>query len=302
MSEREWIHKYIRPLVQAEGADALRDDVAILSAGADDIVTMDTLVEGRHFLTTDPLNTVGQKLIRVNVSDIYSKGAAPREALLSVAWPDGRSEADFAALMAGIAEDLKTYSVSLIGGDTVTTQGPLVLSLTLTGKCLGDAPVRRMGRCSAGATLWVSGPIGFGAVGLREALANGDAMKIESYRVPPISNLNHAKAVAQFGQAAMDVSDGLLLDSLTLAEMNGRGVAIELDKIWLVEPTDDLNHILTQVTGGDDYQILMVAKTGVERPGAGFMPIGTLTDEPGLHVTWKGEPVNLPETLGFEHR
>lgn len=302
MTERDWIHKYIRPLTRRfDGADDLRDDVAILQTGDSTIVTMDTLVEGRHFLSDDPLDTVGQKLVRVNVSDIYAKGAAPQEALLSIAWPEGRSEAEFAKLISGFAKDAVAFGVSLIGGDTVSTSGPLVLSLTLTGKCFGDAPVRRLAHCPAGATLWVSGPIGFGAVGLREALAKGDQNKIDGYRVPPMSNLSHAKAVAEHGRAAMDVSDGLLLDALTLAGMNGRGVHIELERLWLVEPTEDIEHILAQATGGDDYQILMVAKPGVDRPGAGFMPIGELSAKPGLSLSFKGDPVNPPETLGFDH-
>ena len=86
MQESDWIQRYIVPLVTASGADALRDDVALLSTPSAMIATMDTLVEGVHFLASDPLGTVGQKLVRVNVSDVYAKGALPHEALLSIAW------------------------------------------------------------------------------------------------------------------------------------------------------------------------------------------------------------------------
>ena len=160
MSERDWIHRYIRPLVRAEGADNLRDDVAELSTFSSMIATMDTLVEGQHFLGSAHLNTVGQKLVRVNVSDIHAKGAVQKEALLSIAWQKGRGEAEFADLMAGIAIDLRAFGIDLIGGDTVSTDGPLVLTLSLTGQCLGDGPVRRAAQAPDGASLWLSGPIG----------------------------------------------------------------------------------------------------------------------------------------------
>ena len=89
MQESTWIERYIVPLVDAPGADGLRDDVATLSTPGLMIATMDALVEGVHFLDADPLDTVGQKLVRVNVSDIYAKGAKPAVAHAGGARPDG---------------------------------------------------------------------------------------------------------------------------------------------------------------------------------------------------------------------
>ncbi|MEL7232180.1 MAG: thiamine-phosphate kinase [Pseudomonadota bacterium] len=303
MSERDWIHKYIRPLtVNVPGADDLRDDVAELTTFASTIVTMDTLVEGRHFLSNDPLDTVGQKLIRVNVSDIHAKGAVPREALLSIAWPKGRGEAEFANLMAGIARDLKTFEIDLIGGDTVSTDGPLALTLSLTGQCLGKAPVRRAAQAPDGATLWLSGPIGGGALGLRAAREGRAESDIRRYRCPPTTKRMHAEVVAEAGLAAIDVSDGLLLDALTMAQINGRGVHINLERVWLYRATTDLPLIMEQVTGGDDYQILMIAKDGLKVDPEAFLQIGYIKAEPGLSLSFNGEPVALPERLGFDHK
>ncbi len=115
MQETDWIKRYIAPLVTAAGADGLRDDVALLATDGPTIATMDTLVEGVHFLPKDPDDTVGQKLIRVNVSDVFAKGAVPGAALLSIAWPRGRSEARFASLLQGMARDLETFGVALMG-------------------------------------------------------------------------------------------------------------------------------------------------------------------------------------------
>jgi thiamine-monophosphate kinase len=298
MSERDWIDRYIRPLVSAGGADALRDDVAMLTSGSVQIVTMDTLVEGVHFLSSDPLDTVGQKLLRVNVSDIYAKGALPLEALLSVAWPKGRRETEFAALMSGVGRDLAMFKVALIGGDFVSTDGPLVLTLALTGSCLGAGPIRRSG-ARVGDSIFIGGEIGWGAVGLAAARDGGSVQDAGRYRVPSISTAAQARTVCDSATASMDVSDGLLFDAQRLAQASGLGLVIALDAVPLAGDVTDLEDIIRLCSGGDDYQILMTTR-GYEAPD-GFTKIGIVTAGNNLALTYKNEPVNLPETLGFEH-
>ncbi len=298
MSETAWIKRYIMPLVSAEGADGLRDDVAILSTPGTMIVNVDMLIEGIHFLEADPIDTVGQKLVRVNVSDILAKGALPHEALLSIAWPRGWVEADFADLIAGLDRDFKTYGIALIGGDTVGTEGPLSLSLTLTGVCIGAGPVRR-GSGRPGQALHVSGAIGWGHVGLEAALAERDPSAAQKYRVPMTGDAKTAHLVAEFATASMDISDGLLIDASNLAATSACGLEIDLDLVPFAVPSDDLEALLDQCTGGDDYQVLMAVPDGTVVPG--FTRIGRLTDELGLRLFHKGRDVNPPVTLGFEH-
>jgi len=298
VSETEWIKRYIAPLVTSEGADGLRDDVAILSTDGVVIVSMDTLIEGVHFLENDPMETVGRKLVRVNVSDILAKGAAPYEALLSIAWPRGWVEAEFAALIRGIARDFEAFGISLIGGDTVGTEGPLSLTMTLTGQCFGDGPVRRASG-SVGDWLWVSGEIGWGHMGLEAAVGGGDAAAVKRYRVPVIGNNDLAKIIAVKASASMDISDGLLIDVLRLSQASGCGAEIDLDRVPLAQPSDGLDVVLEQCTGGDDYAVLVAAPQGAAMPG--FTRIGVLTDKTGLSLRHKGKNVNVPVTLGFEH-
>ncbi len=298
MAESEWIKRYIAPLVTAEGADGLRDDVAILSTDGVIIANVDSLIEGVHFREDDPLGTVGRKLIRVNVSDILAKGAVPLEALLSIAWPRGWVEADFADLIAGIAHDLKEFDIALIGGDTVGTEGPLSLTLTLTGRCIGPHPVRRSGG-SVGDQLWVSGEVGWGHIGLEAAISRGDPATIQAYRVPCIGSVETANIVAKHATASMDISDGLLIDALRLGEASNLGVRIKLDEVKLAEPRDAVEEILTQCTAGDDYLVLLATAAGTDVPG--FIRIGELTESPGLSLTHHNININPPVTLGFEH-
>ncbi|MBR9835191.1 MAG: thiamine-phosphate kinase [Alphaproteobacteria bacterium] len=298
MAETEWIKRYIVPLVTAEGADGLRDDVAILSSDGTIIANVDMLIEGIHFLERDPIDTVGQKLVRVNVSDIVAKGAEPLEALLSIAWPRGWVEADFADLIAGIARDFEHFGISLVGGDTVGTEGPLSLSLTLTGRCLGPRPVRR-GGARAGQGLFVSGEIGWGHLGLEAALSGDNPAVAERYRVPQIGGVDLARTIAEHASASMDVSDGLLIDVTRIGESSDCGVHVELEEIPLAQPSGDLDIIMDQCTGGDDYLALIAADSQLDLPG--FTKIGTLTAEHGLRLTYKGQDFNPPVTLGFEH-
>lgn len=298
MDETNWIQRYIAPLVHAPGADRLRDDVALLSTPGPTIATMDTLVESVHFLSSDPLETVGQKLIRVNVSDILAKGAVPSEALLSIAWPRGRGEADFSALIAGVAHDLQEFSIALIGGDLVSTSGPLTLTITMTGACINAGPVRRSSG-KAGHNLWVSGEIGWGGIGLAAAKNDSDLETALRYRVPRINTTDAAQIVAELASASMDVSDGLLIDAMRLAEASECGALIELERVPLAMPTDQLDRILSQCSAGDDYRILITADG--EQIVHGFTKIGKLTDSTGLQLTHQGQTINAPSTLGFEH-
>jgi len=298
MDETAWITRHIAPLITSDGADKLRDDVALLTALGPTIATMDTLVENVHFLSTDPLLTVGQKLIRVNVSDIYAKAAEPLEALLSIAWPGARPEDDFASLMSGVARDLEEFSVSLIGGDLVRHDGPLTLTVTLTGRCIGKGPVRRSGG-GAGQSLYVNGEIGWGGLGLDAARLGGDPELAMRYQVPRISPLFAAQAVADVARASMDISDGLLIDADRLARASDCGAELDLERVPLAQPSTDLDEILAQCIAGDDYRILMSGAPDMDIPG--FSEIGRLTESPGLQLAFRGQRVNPPSTLGFEH-
>ncbi|MEO1553595.1 MAG: thiamine-phosphate kinase [Pseudomonadota bacterium] len=298
MREADWINRYIAPLVHAPGAAALRDDVAVLAATGSTIATMDTIVQDTHFLARDPIETVGRKLVRVNVSDIIAKGAEPVEALLSIAWPTELSETDFAGLISGLGQELDRYGAALIGGDLVRTSGPLTLTLTLTGRCLKDGPVRRSGG-RPGQSLLINGEIGWGGLGLQAAKSGGSHEIAQRYRLPQISSMACARTIADFATASMDVSDGLLLDTQRLAEASGCGVEIQLDAVPLAHASDNIEIIISQCTSGDDYCSLISAEQGRSIPG--FTVIGELSAKPGLRLWHRGTRVNTPSILGFEH-
>ncbi len=110
--EFELIARYFAPLAEAApGAQGLLNDAAVFDPSRDDslVLTLDTMVEGVHFLPDDPPGLIGRKLLRVNLSDLAAMGARPIGYLLAGAFPRVVSEAWIAAFAAGLAEDQEVF-------------------------------------------------------------------------------------------------------------------------------------------------------------------------------------------------
>ena len=262
------ISRYFRPLATDPGAFGLCDDAAILNALGDDIVvTTDAIVEGVHFLSGDPPDTVARKALRVNLSDLAAKGAEPAGFVLTLALrsPDDAWLAPFAR---GLGEDARLFGCPLLGGDTVSTPGPLMISITAFGRVPSGRMVHRSG-AKPGDRIVVTGTIGDAALGLElirsgAAAVHADAaardMLVGRYRIPqPRTAL--AQAVRDHAHAAMDVSDGLAGDLAKLCAASGVSAVIDAPGIplsaaaasLLARGTVGIERI---VSGGDDYEIL----------------------------------------------
>ncbi|MEM1038580.1 MAG: thiamine-phosphate kinase [Pseudomonadota bacterium] len=264
--EFSWIETYLAPLA-GEGAFALKDDAALLpvEAGKRVVITQDAIMEGVHFLPDDPLDTVAQKALRVNVSDIIAKGATPTAWSMALGVPDLWKDADMERFAQGLAADQKTYGLALTGGDTYRSPGGLCVAITLFGSVEEGRYKSRAG-ASDGDQIYVSGTIGNSAIGLRvatgalqvEASVSGDHLR--AYRIPqPPFGLQDA--IAQFATASMDVSDGLVGDCRKLCAASQVVAQIECDDIPLSPLLRDLlargeRLWPTILSGGDDYQVL----------------------------------------------
>jgi thiamine-monophosphate kinase len=266
--EDSLIARYFRPLATDPGAFNLGDDAAILKASGDDlVVTTDAIVEGVHFLADDPPDTVARKALRVNLSDLAAKGATPAGFVLTLALR-AADDAWLTPFARGLGSDAGLFDCPLLGGDTVSTPGPLTISITAFGRVPAGKMVRR-GGAKPGDRIVVTGTIGDAALGLdilkggavaALADAGAKAMLIGRYRVPqPRSAL--AKAVRDHAHAAMDVSDGLAGDLAKLCGVSGVSAVIDAPSIPLSAAAAAL---LTRgtigvdaiVSGGDDYEIL----------------------------------------------
>src|SRR3954464_13591784 len=142
-AEDSLIARYFRPLATEPGALDLTDDAAILQSSGDDlIVTTDAIIEGGHFLPDDPPDTIARKALRVNLSDLAAKGAMPAGFVLTLALR-AADDAWLAPFARALGEDAAALQCPLLGGDTVSTPGPLMISITAFGRVLPGRMIRR---------------------------------------------------------------------------------------------------------------------------------------------------------------
>lgn len=318
------ISHYFRPLATNPGALGLVDDAAILQAAGDEIVvTTDAIVEGVHFLPDDPPDTVARKALRVNLSDLAAKGAVPAGFVLTLALraPDDAWLAPFAR---ALGEDAGLFGCPLLGGDTVSTPGPIMISVTAFGRVPPGRMVHRSG-AKAGDRIVVTGTIGDAALGLdilkRGAAAAGlgqdsvaSDMLVGRYRVPQPRNAM-AQAVRDHASAAMDVSDGLAGDLAKLCAASRVSAVIDSESIPLSAAAATalargVVGIEAIVSGGDDYEILCtVPEAGFEAfaraaglAGVAVASIGTVIAGPSAprFLDKQGREIALPR-LSYSH-
>jgi thiamine-monophosphate kinase len=269
-AEDSLIARYFKPLATDPGAFGLVDDAAVLSSSGDDIViTTDAVVEGVHYLATDPPGTIARKALRVNLSDLAAKGAVPAGFVLTLALRS-KEDAWLRPFADALGEDAETFACPLLGGDTVSTPGPQMISITAFGRVPKGRMVGRTG-ARPGDRILVTGTIGDAALGLdvltggavAGALASDSAARealVSRYRVPQPRNLL-AQAVRDHASAAMDVSDGLAGDLTKLCAASGVSAAVDVPRVPLSAAAAGLVArnvvcVETLLAGGDDYEVL----------------------------------------------
>src|SRR5450755_4727422 len=264
------IARYFKPLATDPGAFNLDDDAAALRPSGDDIVvTTDAIVEGVHFLSDDPPATLARKALRVNLSDLAAKGAVPVGFVLTLALR-GTEEAWLQPFARALGEDAAQFGCPLLGGDTVSTPGPLMISITAFGRLPAGKMVHRSG-ARPGDRVVLTGTIGDAALGLDilkggavAAILGEDAaakeMLVGRYRVPQPRNAL-AEAVRDHASAAMDVSDGLAGDLAKLCAASGVSAVIDARSVPLSGAAATLLArgnvgLEALVSAGDDYEIV----------------------------------------------
>lgn len=286
------ISRYLAPLAAGEpGAFALGDDAAVLDMAAHQrlVVTTDTLVAGVHFPPDLPAGTAAARLLRVNLSDLAAMGAEARAYTLSLALPRDVEAGWIEAFAAGLGADQAEFGVTLVGGDTVATPGPLTLTLTALGTVAGDAVLRRNG-ARAGDTVYVSGAIGDGALGLavvKDQLAGLDADSARAltgryHRPEP--RLTLGRRLHGLAHAAADVSDGLVADLGHICAASGVEAEIDAARVPLsAAGRRALSHggwgLELVLSGGDDYELVFTA------PPAAAAALAALALDIGLPLT-----------------
>lgn len=323
------INDIFAPLTQSyPSAFDLKDDAAVLSSqpNKDLVVTADTLVAGVHFFEDDSPVDIGHKALAVNLSDLAAKGATPKAYMLSIALP--KTQAHQREWVQAFANGLKALQeqtgCSLIGGDTVTTSGPLTISITAFGETEQGGMIQRSS-AQVGDHIYVTGTIGDAALGLqvrRQDSALKEVALSHNHRdfllqryLRPTPRLALGCRMKPCVHAAMDISDGLIGDLQKLCAASGVDAAVYLEKVPLSAAANDASAqdpkmFETLVTGGDDYELLvcvppekskMFAQLSLETHTP-VSNIGAITPKnKGVQVfSPSGELVHFAKA-GFEH-
>lgn len=319
MNEFELIANYFAPLAGPQGL-SLMDDAALWTPppGRDLVISADTMTEGVHFPRGQFDGRLGQKLLRVNISDLIAKSARPEGYLLSLAMPAGVAPARIKDFCAGLAIDQNIYGLTLWGGDTVTGCQDLTLSVTVIGSAPSGAMVRRSG-AKIGDEVIVTGTIGDGWLGLRamrgEKIAEAELARAAYYLPQPPYAAR--RLIRRFASASADVSDGLIADGAAIARASGLGMCIRLENVplsdagkhWLKAGADAPSRLAQLASGGDDYQTILTVPRersadfidAAKEAGIGAVIIGSMTRTQTIECRYQDQPVPIKHS-GFTHQ
>ncbi|MEQ1631278.1 MAG: thiamine-phosphate kinase [Planctomycetota bacterium] len=283
-----------------DAAVAIGDDAAVVrNRGGDSVLCVDPVIEGVHYERGTDLLLVGRKAVNRNLADLAAMGAVPDYLLVSLVLGKRVSAADLDRLLRGIRAAARVSNCFVVGGDVAAFSGPMVVTVTAVGHLEGRA-LRRSG-AKVGDAIHVTGPLG-GSLDGRHL----------TFRPPLAEGLWLARANVP-ATAAMDISDGLLLDLWTMLRASG-GLGAELEARAVpitaaarrrsgAEPARALKAALGD---GEDHELLFTVASGKELPRGGPLsrrarrPIGRVIREPGLWLLDRGER-RLLRPLGHEH-
>lgn len=283
------------------------DDTAILRwpNRSNILVTTDMLLEGScfHLSQTHPgapgagtARQIGRKALAVNLSDIAAMAGIPVAAVISVGLPRKGGRALAEELYLGLREMADAFGTAIVGGDTNSWDGPLVINVALLGEATPRGAVRRKG-ARPGDRLLVTGPLGGSLLGkhldftprVREALALHAAVDLH---------------------AMIDISDGLAADVAHLCTESGCGALLHADAIPVADAAravaDEHTPLDHALGDGEDFELVFaVAPADAETllrtpPIPGLTVIGECIAEAGLWLEEIGQRRPLP-ALGYVH-
>lgn len=249
----------IQPYLSSQAG---KDDAAVLDPVEKyAVVSTDMSVEGVHFdLSWMSAEDAGWRALAFALGDLAAKGASPVWALTSVAAPVTWDVGDFVGLFKGMHRLATRFEMAIEGGDLSSTDGPVVLSVTVGGY----ADTRPLPRSAArpGWSIAVTGPLGGSAVALRERRV-----------LLPEPLIEMGRRLNAIGLCCGDVSDGLVREMEKFAEMAGVGFHIDATKI----PVADRASVSDALSSGEEVQLVCVGPSELLTKAA-LEAVGVITE------------------------
>lgn len=308
------------------------DDAAVLrpSENCDLLACCDLSIEGIHFRTdwASP-RLIGRKALAVNLSDIAAMGGVPLYATLSIAIT-GHSSEYIDQLFSGITDLAEAVGVSIIGGDTSSSPGPMFIDVSVIGECQQGRAVLRSG-ARPGDLIFVTGRLGASGLGLKLLREGARAANVESdepvqsavqevvrRHLDPEARVAAGRLIGQSGLATamIDISDGLSTDLSHILEESRCGAVIHAETI----PIHPAVTMLAGVRGtesplemalhsGEEYELLFTVPAARRTHFEKLAPhlevpislIGEIVEGTGIEMELDGKRSDV-KPLGYEHK
>lgn len=297
MAEFDLIEKYFAPL----SIDGLKDDCAVLDVpeGMQLVVSSDTSNRGDHFVEEMSAYDAARKCLRSNLSDLAASGADPFTYQLNLALPKDLPEEWLRDFAAGLAADQEEFGIRLSGGDTTGMMaGGLSVSITVMGLLpKGQAVVR--GGARTGDVVFITGTL-------------GDASMNRLHIATPRNVL--APLLRQYASAAVDISDGILLDLGHIARHSGLAARLDFKRI----PLSDKGRAALEtgkatpeslLTWGEDYELAITVPSAhasvfqdeARKLGVPVALVGAMEEGQGVRLyDAQGEDMKFSKS-GWQH-
>ncbi|QFU74674.1 thiamine-phosphate kinase [Halioglobus maricola] len=300
-TEFDLIYRHFASLGAGPAVDlSVGDDCAILKLepGERLVTSVDTMVEGVHFLPDMFPEIIGFRAVSTAASDLAAMGARPIGMTIALTLPQAD---DFwvHSFSEGVAETVSLYGLPLVGGDT--TRGPLTISVNVLGALPAGEALLRDG-AQVGDGVYVSGQLGDAAAGLAilqdewRPEPDAAAYLVERYERPR-ARLELGQQLLGRATAAIDISDGLLADAGHIAAAGGVGITLTAGAIPLSAALGGAGDraLRWALTGGDDYELCFTLPAGESAP-EGCTRIGEVVSGQGVQLD-----VDVDTDAGYQH-
>ncbi|HEY7086445.1 MAG TPA: thiamine-phosphate kinase [Tepidisphaeraceae bacterium] len=265
------------------------DDLAVVKWKPEDLLLVgtDQVLDGVHFDSkVHSPDLIGRKVMNRNLSDCAAMACLPLAAVATVALPRGTSLEYAKQLYLGMKQAGEAFGCEIVGGDTASWDGKLVVTISILGRSAGIKPVTRKGAKPEDG-IYVTGPLGGSLVGRHMTFA---------------PRVKEGIALGRAGVHAMiDISDGLSRDLKHICEESGVGAVVEArcvpiheDARKIQDGRAPLEHALHD---GEDHELLFTDS----RAHPDWIRIGEITADTGIFLEQDGKRTPL-DPKGWEHR
>jgi thiamine-monophosphate kinase len=292
------------------------DDCALVKTPSSQLlaVTVDTMVEGVHFMPSLGAEDLAWKAIAINLSDLASMGAEPAWLTLSLTLPEVNEEW-LETFSNSFYDCIDYYNLQLIGGDTCS--GPLSITVQAMGFVPPQSNLKRS-TAKPGDLICVTGFLGDAGLGLtlckdsQKSSSSVNCAYLTERLHRPIPRIATGIALRHVATAAIDISDGLSSDLKHLTAASSVAATVDLDCLPLSEALlseCNLDEAISYaISAGDDYELCFtVAEKDLAKldqafksTTCGYTKIGRITSGQDITYLRNGQPVDI-NASGYEH-